>query len=119
MKVLLYLYFMLILLVFQQQYKKEEETKRKKEPTEPKNAWRWTYVELDAYADVLADQKNSFAATLDKLALKKSSNNEVFVQKELAAEMETEDFQSRNNDYFKSTPTKLNISIKNLRREYK
>ena len=33
--------------------------------------------------------------------------------------METEDFQSRNNDYFKSTPTKLDISIEKLRQNYK
>ena len=53
--------------------------------------------------------------------LKKSSNKEVFehIQKELAAEMETEDFQSRNNDYLKSTPTKLDISIEKLRQKYK
>ena len=72
---------------------KEESKKKSKEP---KNARRWTDVELDAYADVLADAENSFAATLDKLALKKSSSNEVFehIQKELATEMETEDFHS-------------------------
>ena len=58
---------------------------------------------------------------MDKLALKESSNNKVFehIQKELAAEMETEDFQLRNNDYFKSTPTKLDIAIKKLRQKYK
>ena len=58
---------------------------------------------------------------MDKLVLKKSSSNEVFehTQKELAAQMETEDFQSRNNDYFKSTPTKLDISIEKLRQKYK
>ena len=97
---------------------KEESKKKSKEP---KNAQRWTDVELDAYADVLADPENSFAATLDKLALKKSSYKEVFehIQKELAAEMETEDFQSRNNDYFKNTPTKLDISIEKLRQKYK
>ena len=77
-----------------------EESKTKSK--EPKNAQRWTDIELDTYADVLANSKNSFAATLDKLALKKSSNNEVFehIQKELVAEMETEDFQLQNNDYF-------------------
>ena len=80
-----------------------------------------TDFELDAYADVLADPENSFAATLDKLVLKKSSDNEVFkdIQKELATEMEIEDFQSRNNDYLKSRPTKLDISIKKLRQKYK
>ena len=89
---------------------KEESKKKSKEP---KNAQRWTDVELDAYADVLADPEIFLAATLDKLALKKSSNNEVFehIQKELAADMETGDFQSRNNDCFESTPTKLNISM--------
>ena len=54
---------------------KEESKKKSKEP---KNAQRWTDVELDAYADVLADPENFFATPLDKLALKKSSNNEVF-----------------------------------------
>ena len=33
--------------------------------------------------------------------------------------METKDFQSRNNDCFKSTPTKLDISIEKLRQKYK
>ena len=33
--------------------------------------------------------------------------------------METEDFRSRNNDYFKSTPTKLDISIEKLQQKYK
>ena len=33
--------------------------------------------------------------------------------------METKDFQSRNNDYFKSAPTKLYISIEKLRQRYK
>ena len=97
---------------------KEESKKKSKEP---KNVRRWTDVELDAYADVLADLENYFAAFLDKVALKKSFNNEVFkhIQKELAAEMETEDFQSQNNDYFKSTSTKLDISIEKLRQTYK
>ena len=65
----------------------------KKKSKGPKNARPWTDVEFHAYADVLADPENYFAATLDKLALKKSSNNEVFehIQKELAAEIETED----------------------------
>ena len=63
---------------------KEESKKKSKEP---KNVRRWTDVELDAYADVLADPENSFAATLDKLVLRMSSNDKVFehIQKELAA----------------------------------
>ena len=78
---------------------KEESKKKSKEP---KNARRWTDIELDVYADVLANPENSFAATLDKLTLKKSSNNEV-----------------SNNEYFKRTPTKLDISIEKLRQKYK
>ena len=58
----------------------KEESKNKSK--EPKNAQRWTDVELDAYADVLADPENFFATPLDKLALKKSSNNEVFAYTE-------------------------------------
>ena len=56
--------------------KNKEESKKKSK--EPRNAWRWTNVALDAYADALADSENSFAATLEKLTLKKLSNNEVF-----------------------------------------
>ena len=33
--------------------------------------------------------------------------------------METEDFRSRNNDCFKSAPTKLDISIEKLQQKYK
>ena len=101
--------------------KNEIKGESKKKSKEPKSARCWTDVELDAYADVLADPENSFATTLEKLALKKSSNNEVFeyIQKELAAEMQAEDFQSRNNDYFKSTPTRLDISIEKLQQKYK
>ena len=34
-----------------------------------RNNRRWTDLELDLFADVLADPENSFAASLDKLAL--------------------------------------------------
>ena len=73
---------------------KEESKKKSKEQ---KMAWRWADVKLDAYADVLADPEKFFASTLDKLVLShKSFNNEIFehIQKELAGEMETDDFQS-------------------------
>ena len=67
-----------------------------------KNSRRWTETELSTFAEVLADPGNSFAITLDKLALKKSANNEVFecIQKELAEEMESEDFKERNAIHF-------------------
>ena len=96
-----------VIIIGPKKNKIKEESKKKSK--KPKNARRWMDVESDAYADVLADLENSFMATLDKLALKESSSNKVFehTQKELAAEMETEDFQLRNNDYFKNTPTKV------------
>ena len=93
----------------------------KKESREPKSAPRWTDVELDVYADVLSDPENSLVATLDKLALKKSYTEAYteHIQKKFQAEMEREDFQSRNNDYFKSILTKLDISIEKLRQKFK
>ena len=49
-----------------------------KKKQEPKNSRRWTECELEIFAGVLAEPENCFAVTLEKLALKKSSNNEVF-----------------------------------------
>ena len=48
---------------------------------------------LANFGPILVNKLLTSLATLDKLALKKSSNNEVYehVPKELAAEMETED----------------------------
>ena len=69
---------------------------RKKEVKEPKNARRWTVSELDCFADILSDPENCFANALDKLALKKSYNNEVYehIQKVFLSEMEKEDFKN-------------------------
>ena len=69
------------------------------------------YKQMMTFPD--SEINSNAASTLDKLALKKSSSNEVFehIQKELAADMETGDFQSRNNDCFESTLTELNISM--------
>ena len=39
---------------------------------------RWTKEETDKFCEILADPRNNYAASLDKLALKKSSNNELF-----------------------------------------
>ena len=43
-----------------------------------KNVRRWTDNELELFAEVLADPKNNFAISLEKLAIKKSASNEVF-----------------------------------------
>ena len=42
---------------------------------------RWTKEEMENFADVLADPVYGFAFCLDRLALKKSSNNEVYEYK--------------------------------------
>ena len=39
---------------------------------------RWTEDELELFALVLTDEENNFASLLETLALKKSTNNEVF-----------------------------------------
>ena len=50
----------------------------KKVTKEPTKLRRWNEAELNTFPDVLADSENSFSLTLDSLALKKSSDNEVF-----------------------------------------
>ena len=37
-----------------------------------------TKEEIEKFSEILADPTNNYAASLDKLALKKSSNNELF-----------------------------------------
>ena len=43
----------------------------------------WTDNEFEEFAKLLADDKNAFAVSLEKLALKKSANNEVFSQRKI------------------------------------
>ena len=43
-----------------------------------KNVRRWTDNELELFAEVLADPKNNFAISLEKLAIKTSASNEEF-----------------------------------------
>ena len=53
--------------------------KRSKKNTEKEDRSRkWTAEETRVFARVLADEENCFGVNLEKLALKKSSNNEVF-----------------------------------------
>ena len=40
-----------------------------------KNARRWTSPEVDCFAEILADDENSFAQALENLALKHSVHN--------------------------------------------
>lgn len=88
-----------------------------------KNTRRWTELEINVYADVLANPENSFAIALEKLALKKLANNEVFehIQKLFQAELDKDDFKEKNSELLKNLkePTKLNTSIEKLRQKYK
>ena len=43
-----------------------------------KNVRRWTKEEVEKFSEVLADPANGFVFALNKLALKKSSNNELY-----------------------------------------
>ena len=43
-----------------------------------KKVRHWTKEEKENFSEILADQTNNYAASLEKLALKKSSNNELF-----------------------------------------
>ena len=42
------------------------------------NSRQWTDDEMELFAEVLTDDEDNFAFSLEQLALKKSSNNEVF-----------------------------------------
>ena len=53
-----------------------------------KNTRQWTESKLELLAEVLADPENNFAIYLDKLALKKSANNEAFNHIKNAFEIE-------------------------------
>ena len=48
-------------------------------PNSKKGRWRrWTKEEIEKCSEILADPTNNYAASLEKLALKKSLNNELF-----------------------------------------
>ena len=99
----------------------------KKEKTQEKSVRRWTKEEVEKFAEVLADPDNAFASCLDKLALKKSSNNEVYenIKKVFDQELKKEDFiaiNERNNFIEKGKVVrykKLDTSIVRLRNKFK
>ena len=74
-----------------------------------KNAWQRTENELDLFAEVLADPKNNFACSLEKLALKTSADNEVFkhIKSIFQMEMDNEIFKQNNVDQAKGNATNL------------
>ena len=74
-----------------------------------KNATRWTENELELLAEVLADPENNFTISLEKLAQKKSFNNEVLehIKNTFEMEMDNEIFKQNNADQVKGNATKL------------
>ena len=70
------------------------------------------------FLEFLADRKNNFAVSLEKLALKKLSNNEVFkfFKNSFEIEMDNKIFKQNNADQVKSNATKLEYTnyCKNL-----
>ena len=61
------------------------------------------------FLEFLADRKNNFAVSLEKLALKKLGNNEVFkfFKNSFEIEMDNKIFKQNNADQVKSNATKL------------
>ena len=59
---------------------------------------KWTEEELELDAIILSSEENSFASALEKLALKKSSNNEMFqhIKKILDCALKDKDFKNEN-----------------------
>ena len=70
------------------------------------------------FLEFLADRKNNFAVSLEKLSLKKLSNNEVFkfFKNSFEIEMDNKIFKQNNADQVKSNATKLEYTnyCKNL-----
>ena len=70
-----------------------------------KNTRRLTENKLELFAEVLADPENNFAISLEKLALKKLANNEVFKHIKNTFEMEMDSEICKQN--YKGNATKL------------
>ena len=94
---------------------------------------RWTKEEVEKFSEVLADPVNGFVFCLDRLALKKSSNNEVYehINKSFDEELAKEEFieiNEKNNfkdkrnvkDYKKldTSITKPGNKFKSLKSEW-
>ena len=59
---------------------------------------KWTEEELEQFSIILSSEENCFALALEKLALKKSSNNEVFehIKKYLDRALKEKEFRTMN-----------------------
>lgn len=92
-----------------------------------KNSRRWTQEETELFAQILSDPDNGFAESLERLALKKSSNNEVFmyIQQEFVKALKLDPFKEMNEKNFQDKSgnilehAELDTSIEKLRVKYK
>ena len=88
---------------------------------------RSTKEEIEKFSEILADPTNNYAASLEKLALKKSSNNELFehIKNTFDEELNDREFKLMNTEknFTKDghpIPRKtLDTSIERLRNKYK
>ena len=80
-------------------------------------------TELEAFAEVLADDEDKFAASLERLDLKRSANNEIFdlIKVKFLAKMGDDQFKERNATHFKkgTKPTNLALGLDKLSGKYK
>ena len=95
--------------------------KKKSTKTKGELRTRWTEEEINAYALVLADPVNQYCISLEKLAMKKSSYNDVFefIKRDFDMEINDVAFKSVNEKCIKGTYKKLDTSIEKLRQKYK
>ena len=65
----------------------------------------WTDNEFEEFAKILADDENAFAISLDKLALEKSANNEVFSQIKIAFDraLRDPDFKKKSEERYRAS----------------
>ena len=87
----------------------------------------WTKEEIEKFSEILADPTNNYAASLEKLALKQPSNNELFehIKNTFDEELNDREFKLMNieknftKDGYPITHKTLDTSIERLKNECK
>ena len=85
--------------------------KRKTASEKEDRSRKWTPEETLIFSKILADEENCFGENLEKLALKKSSNNEVFVCIKVI-------FDEKLKLLPKTSQSPLDTSVEKLRKRY-
>lgn len=91
--------------------KNNSRNKKRKEDT--KRCRKWTKGKLEQFSNQLSDEENCSALNLEKLALKKLSNNDFFpnIKKLLDLILENKSFRDQNN---RNNFVSFRINIVNL-----